>query len=100
MPVNIKLDEKTKITSDKYGYTVSQFSHIAGPDAKNSGEEVWVPLGHYGNIESMLKTLPDRMVMQDDIETLSGLLDRLKYWQDYISRAINGDRGATKTENQ
>lgn len=100
MPVNIKLDDKYKITSDSYGYTVSQFSHIAGEDSKNPGEEVWRSFAHYGDLRSMLVCLPDRLAMRDDINSLGELLHRLKYWQELLRSLFEWATEATILKNE
>lgn len=50
---------------------------IRGDKAKEPGEDFWITVGYYGNIDWALRAAVDKGILRSDDETLVELLDTL-----------------------
>lgn len=93
MGIRIKLSKKYMLTSDKKQFILNKIK-IAKETKKNNdgeiivrkGDEILFPFGFYPTLESALKQIPDRIVM--DSNATSFLLLKKKY-QKTIDRILS-----------
>jgi len=88
-----KIGKKYEIETDlTSGYTLWKIGK-AGKDSKNPGEETRRVIGHYSDIEQLLKAFPNRAIIASEAESLSEAIAEVRELGDDLRRAINVKRG-------
>lgn len=89
--MNIKINDKYSITSDKHNFILQERKIVKS--GENKGQERFIDVGFYGNINQLLSRLAQQELRDSDINTLQGVLKHLysfnKELQD-ISDRIEG----------
>ena len=84
--IDIQLTAKYRLKSDEMAFTLC----VHDPHKRNS--DYWRPVAYYGDIKSLLLSLPDRLVREDErtITTMSELLSEIRRWHDFLNGAATG----------
>ena len=77
MSIDIKVDEKHRITSDKYNFILNKVS-VAGADAKNAGEEMLHPVSFHQTLEGLLNSWTDKRIRNLNAETFAELKEGVR----------------------
>ena len=83
--MHIKLSDKLVLTSDKHQFILNQVK-IATKDKTDKdgnivhreGDTLLFPFAFYTSLKHVLASVPDRVLMQSDATTLSGLVDEYR----------------------
>ena len=74
--MEIRLDDKYVITADENNFTLCQIK-IKGTDSENAGDEYFVSVGYYGNLNSALSGYL-KYSLKKDSETVKSIDDLFK----------------------
>ena len=74
--MEIRLDYKYVITTDENNFTLCQIK-IKGTDSENAGDEYFVSVGYYGNLNSALSGYL-KYSLKKDSETVKSIDDLFK----------------------
>ena len=81
--VKIKLSKKIYLTSDNNQFSLSKLKTISKTIRdKNDkaiykkGDEILRPFAHYSSLQAVLKSVPDRILMNSNITTLENLIKK------------------------
>lgn len=85
--MEIQLSHKHRLRADDRCYILDELT-IAGKEAKEPGKESWGPVAYFGDLKSALTVIPERIARVEDIDTLKGLVERIKYYQQMITQAF------------
>jgi len=82
--IDIEITEKFRLRSDKHGYMLCK----SQKDKRTPDEITWSGFKFYSDIRSVMSHLPEYLIRQDDITSLSELVARLNAWQDYLKAQL------------
>ncbi|MDR9792743.1 hypothetical protein Q8A72_07100 [Aeribacillus pallidus] len=101
MPLNIRINDDYKITSDTYNVIVNR-RHISDPTkapnwekrkaegADPTPKETWREVAYCRNVEQALEWILDRQVKESDAETFSDLLREIRQFRREINEILHG----------
>ena len=84
-----QIGNKYEIESDSHCYTLYKIG-TSGAGAKKPGEKTRRVIGYYGDIESLIKSFPNRALLCSGAETLQGAIAEVKALTKALREAING----------
>lgn len=85
--MNVRIG-KFKIISDATQFTLIR-EQVTGPESKNPGEKVDIPLGYYSTIEAVLEAVPKKALMRSDATTLAECIQIIRDYKRLIRKAMN-----------
>lgn len=88
--INIKLDDKYKITSDDNNYILMEIKTY--DTGKNAGQSYERPVGYYSKPEQVLEGYLDKTIKCCNVETLEDLLVEIRVTRQYIKSLFNAKK--------
>ena len=74
------------ITSNPNEFTLKKRGIVQ--TGKNQGETVFETIGHYSSLASVLKAMPDRIIMNSDATDLGELIEEYKEIKKILKEAL------------
>lgn len=83
MPLNIRVDEEHRITSDKFQYMLQKRTIV-------KGEETWKTLCYYPTFQSLLQELVHREVRLSDVSSVEELIEATESVSQRVTELCKG----------
>ena len=81
--IDIELTAELRLRSDNDCYMLAK-------KRTKKGVVLWEGFKFYSDIRSVMSHLPEYLIRQEDITSLSELVARLNVWQDYLKAKLEG----------
>ena len=88
--ISIIINHHTKLVSDANGYALQE---LRGKKRNKDGSfgDNWVSVRWYGNINDLLRSLPDYLTRNSDSQTLGELRSTYKHFTNWIKQEVARD---------
>lgn len=84
-----KIGDKYEIVSDSACYTLYKLG-VAGAGTKNAGEVTRSVVGYYGDIDSLIKMFPNRVLLNSGADNLKDAIAEVRALCDDLKAAMVG----------
>jgi len=87
--MNIRLDDKYRIVSDRYNVILQEVKIRA--TGNNIGEEYHENYGYYGTVTACLKAYKELLIKESDVTTIQELVERIEEIDKKIGEILKGN---------